>query len=261
MSLQDSNGLMTLPAHEKLFSGVNQLYGPNALELFSNHKVAIIGLGGVGSWVAEALIRTGFKHILLVDGDIISLSNTNRQLHAMQNCYGHSKVKVMQQRLQSISPHSCIEVIDDFLCADDLACLKNYASIIDACDAFSVKLALAKHALINKSQLQLIICGAAGGKTNPCNITTHTIIHTTHDPLLAKMRYQLRKLYKDSQLKRLKCVYSNQPMLQNKVCAEAKLACSGYGSSVMVTASMGFAAVSLLIEQLQSSILKLKEVK
>jgi tRNA A37 threonylcarbamoyladenosine dehydratase len=206
--------------------------------------VVVIGLGGVGSWAAEALARSAVGEITLIDFDHISISNTNRQLHALDGEYGKAKVEAMSQRLKKINPELIIHEVDEFVKPENIeALLPKSAVILDATDDFLSKVSLA--VWCHKNAIPLVISGGAGGKIDPTKIQIDDLSKATHDPLLSKMRGILRKEYgfeKDPQNKmKLRVVYSSEPRLG---VALGGLACSGYGSAVTVTASFGLAAAA-----------------
>ncbi len=234
----------------RAFASTKNLYGAAAFEKIMQAKVAIIGIGGVGSWSAEALARLGCQNLLLVDADIITIGNTNRQIHTTQQHYGHSKVGAMQARLQSISPYIKVDVVDDFIHADNISHLDAYPYIIDACDDFSAKMQLVHCCLAQ--QKTLVIAGSAGGKTAASSLRLGNLLEATHDKMLSKMRYHLRKTHTEKALKQLSVVYSPQSMQKNAQTCEpqAKLACNGYGSSVLLTATMGMLLVERVVNQI-----------
>lgn len=242
------------------FSGVARLYGEEGLKAFEKAHVLVAGLGGVGSWAAEALARSAIAEITLVDFDHIAESNVNRQLHAVEGSFGKSKVIAMAERLISINPDLKINIIDDFLTPDNLSeMLGQHADnplfvVLDATDDVKMKIALANYC---KKKVPLIICGGAGGKLDPSRIKACDLSKTTQDPLLSKIRYTLRKEYGfTSDLKKklgLTAIFSDEP---RQGVASGGLACSGYGSGVTVTASFGFIAAAEVLKVIQQRYLK-----
>lgn len=248
------------------FGGVSRLYGTQALEKLQASHVLIIGIGGVGSWTAEALARSGVGSITLMDLDDICVTNTNRQVHTTSDVIGQSKVDVMAQRLRAINPEINVHKIDDFLDQHNIEEYINqtYAIVIDAIDG-----AMTKSRLINfckRQKLKIITIGSAGGKTDPQKILIGDLSKTVNDPLLAKVRNTLRRLYGFSRnTKRvfsIPAIYSSEQMTypdqQGETCrakpamdSSIKLDCSdGYGAATMVTASFGFIAASEAIKKL-----------
>lgn len=252
-------------AYLQRFGGVARLYGQPALEHLHKAHFAVIGIGGVGTWVAEALVRTGIGEITLIDMDDICITNTNRQLHAMASTIGRQKIDVMATRLKDINPEVIIHAVDDFLESDAIDSLlgDDIDFVIDAIDASYVKAALINYCRRHKKMILTI--GSAGGKTDPQKITTADLSRTTNDPLLASTRNTLRRLHNFSRNPKrmfsIEAVYSLEQMTypdqnggtcQSRTGLESgvKLDCSaGYGAATMVTASFGFVAVSRAIDK------------
>ncbi len=240
---------------ERRFFGVRTLYGENFLA--SKAHVYIIGVGGVGSWVAEGLARTGIGKITLIDMDVLVESNVNRQLPALTHTFGESKIAVMGERLQGINPYIDIELVDEFLSNDNVAQLlpsrdevrQKWAQderviVLDCVDDMNAKLAIALHCRFNK--LKLIVSGGAGGKIDPTCITVADLKDVYQDPLLARLRNKLREKGINRDLKEkfyIKCVYSTEPPKVAKAC-QTGLHCGGYGSAVAVTCTVGMVMVA-----------------
>lgn len=234
-------------AVDRHFGGVARLYGPKLCERFHNATVVVAGLGGVGSWAAEALARTAIGHLVLVDFDHIAPSNTNRQLHALEGEYGKAKVQVMAERIQRINPNITLTPWDTFLEPENLdTIIPVNAYVLDATDSVKAKIALAVWA--NKHQRSLVMCGAAGGKSDPTSVRCDDLSRTEQDALLAKVRQGLRQDHGFSRnLKKkigIRAIYSHEPRAG---VATGGLACSGYGSTVMVTAACGLAAAAEIL--------------
>ena len=232
---------------DRRFGGVSRLYGPELRARFQNATVVVAGLGGVGSWAAEALARTGIGHLVLVDFDHISESNTNRQIHAIDGQYGMAKVQAMTQRILQINPEIQLTTHDEFLDPDNLdRIIPLDAFILDATDSAQTKIALAVWAA--KHQRALVMCGAAGGKSDPTSVRCDDLSRTEQDALLAKVRQGLRQDHGFSRnLKKkigIRAIYSHQPRAG---ASTGGLACSGYGSTVMVTAACGLAAAAEIL--------------
>ena len=226
------------------FGGVSRLYGPELRERFLNATVVVAGLGGVGSWAAEALARTGIGHLVLIDFDHIAESNTNRQIHALEGQYGKAKVQAMGDRIRQINPEIELTICDEFLEPANLdVVIPENAFVLDATDSVQTKIALVIWATQNHRAL--VMCGAAGGKTDPTSVRCDDLSRTEQDALLAKVRQGLRQDHGFSRnLKKkmgVRAIYSHEPRAG---AASGGLACSGYGSTVMVTAACGLAAAA-----------------
>ncbi|MFY0699387.1 MAG: tRNA cyclic N6-threonylcarbamoyladenosine(37) synthase TcdA [Bermanella sp.] len=252
-------------SYQDRFAGIARLYGLPALELFKQSKIAVIGIGGVGSWAAEALARTGFGEIHLIDMDDICISNTNRQLHTLKTTVGQLKTDATAARLTDINPDLVVKPIMDFLTPANMSeYLSGMDYVLDAIDSPKVKAALAVWCRRNK--VPLIMTGAAGGQTDPSQITVGDLNKTHNDPLAKKVRTILRREYGYSRnTKRnysIHCVYSTEqlkyPQPDGSVCLEknftdgpVKMDCSGgFGAATMVTASFGFVAAAKIAEKL-----------
>lgn len=242
--------------YERRFAGVARVYGDAALTRFQGSHAVVVGLGGVGSWVVEALARNGIGRLTLVDLDVVVASNVNRQLSALTEHFGRNKVDVLAERVLSINPRAQVDRIDAFLDRDNISAILNPQPdmIFDCCDDAKAKLSLVLHARRHRNVL--VVCGAAGGKTDPTRLAVEDLSRTEQDPLLARLRKRLRKHhgYPEELGKTfyITCIYSNEPITATAdVCHDSKLSCAGYGSAVTVTASMGFLAVSTGLAMLQ----------
>lgn len=238
------------------FIGTRTLY-EKSFDAFVNAHVYIIGVGGVGSWAVEALARTGIGALTLVDLDVLVESNVNRQLPALTQTFGISKIEEMANRAKNINPDINIFLVDDFLNSNNVQdILPNKQTImqlrqqnksiivLDCTDDIQAKLAIALHCRFNK--IKLIISGGAGGKIDPTKIGVADLKEVTHDPLLAKLRQNLKDKNINKDLKNkfaMKCVYSNEPIKMANAC-ESGLNCGGYGSAVTVTATVGMIMAS-----------------
>ena len=237
---------------ERRFGGVSRLYGPELRERFRLATVVVAGLGGVGSWAAEALARTGIGHLVLIDFDHIAESNTNRQLHALEGQYGKAKVDAMADRIRQINPDIQLTSCDAFLEPGNLDLLiPEQAFVLDATDSVQTKIALSVWA--RDHDRALVMCGAAGGKSDPTSVRCDDLSRTEQDALLAKVRQGLRQDHGFSRnLKRkigIRAIYSHEPRAG---AASGGLACSGYGSTVMVTAACGLAAAAEILNLIAS---------
>lgn len=240
--------------YERRFAGVEKIYGDEAFRQYEHSHVMVIGIGGVGSWAVEALARTGIAELTLVDMDVIAASNINRQLPALSSTLGREKIEVMAERCLSINPRIRINMVDDYLTADNVKeLLSNPPDVVlDCIDDVKAKLALMLHCRFNK--IPLIVSGGAGGKLDPLKIRVADLSKTEQDPMLAKLRSQLRSkgiCKKPKDKFGITCVYSvDNPFSSAEVCASAGLRCGGYGSAVVVTSSFAMIAVSEVFKKL-----------
>lgn len=244
---------------QRRFGGLDRLFGVVPAAQMRAACVAVVGIGGVGSWTAEALARSGVSHLRLIDLDNVAESNVNRQIHALSSTIGMAKVDAMRERIGLINPHCRIEVIEDFLNPENCAqLLGGVDGFVDACDQVRAKAAMAAWGIRNKRAFVCI--GAAGGKRLAWKVEQDDLAHTTHDPLLAQVRYRLRKEYgapKDGKKMNVPCIFSKEPVAgPDPSCAvegDGTLNCHGYGSSVAVTATFGMCAASWILEKLAFS--------
>ncbi|MCC7005484.1 MAG: tRNA threonylcarbamoyladenosine dehydratase [Ottowia sp.] len=244
---------------QRRFSGVARLYGEIGLARLRTAHVCVIGLGGVGSWAVEALARNAIGTFTLIDLDNVSASNTNRQIHALDENYGLAKVTAMARRITAINPEAQVSAIEDFIDENNLDALIpiNCTAIIDAIDMVANKTALIAWAVSH--QLKLITCGAAGGKFNPLQTRIADLSRTEQDPLLAKVRSNLRRNHGFPRGEKTKfgitAIYSAEPVSlpQTESCPSIPLTglnCAGYGSSVNVTATFGFTAAAQVLQHI-----------
>ncbi len=253
---------------ERRFGGIARLYGQQALEQFREAHVCVIGIGGVGSWAAEALARSGIGHITLVDLDHVAESNINRQGHALDSTLGRAKVAVMAERIRDINPRCVVSEIEEFLTVDNLESLlaRPFDYIIDCIDGFRTKARLIAWCRSNKRRV--ITVGGAGGQTDPGRIRVADLSRTEHDALFSKTRKLLRQDYGfPENLKRrfdIPCVYSlEQPVFPaaNGCVSPQKpvtdtvggLTCAGgLGSCVTVTSTFGMVAAAYVLKKLSA---------
>ena len=246
---------------DRRFGGIARLYGADAFARLRASRVAIVGVGGVGSWAAEACARSGIGALTLIDLDHVAESNINRQVHALDSTLGAAKVRVMAERIRDIDPHCVVEAIEEFVEAGNLAALipdGRFDGVIDAIDHVRMKTALIAHCRAQGTPL--ITIGGAGGRTDASRVRVADLAHTEHEAMLAKVRKALRTHHGfPRNLKRsfgVTAVFSDQRSVDEEG-AEQKsregmtgLNCSGYGSAVAVTATFGFVAAGLLIDRL-----------
>jgi len=253
------------PDRVRRFGGLNRLYGPQAIELLGRAHVCVVGIGGVGSWAAEALARSGVGRLTLIDPDHVAESNINRQVQALEETLGKAKVRAMAERIGGIHPQCRVVGIEEFVSAENVAALLGggFDFVLDAIDD-----ARAKTALIVRCRAQglpLICVGGAGGRTDPTQVRVADLARTSQDPLLAKVRAGLRREHgfpRDLKQKfGVECVYSEEPIRYPEAvggaCYERPedgrlhgLNCAGFGSSVCVTAAFGLAAVARVLDHL-----------
>ncbi len=253
-------------AYMQRFAGTARLYGQKALSLFSHSHVCVVGIGGVGSWAAEALARTGIGAITLIDMDDVCITNTNRQLHALKQHIGQPKTEVIAERILAINPECKVTCIDDFLTPDNVAEMMavGFSYVIDAIDSVRPKAALL--AYCRRYKIPLVTTGGAGGQLDPTQIQVIDLAKTIQDPLAAKLRERLKSDYhvvKNGKGKLgIDCVFSTEqlvyPQSDGSVCAAKSTAegtkrmdcASGFGAATMVTATFGFVAVSHVLKKM-----------
>ena len=247
------------PDLERRFAGVARLFGEAGYARLRAARVAVIGIGGVGSWAAEALARSGVGSISLVDLDHIVESNTNRQIHALGDAYGKAKVLAMAERIAAIDPACAVRPVEAFVDADNAAALAaGHDLVLDCIDQVRAKAALI--ATCRTQAITVITCGAAGGRIDPTRLRQDDLARASGDPLLAKVRYRLRREHgfpreSGGRVRRfgVAAIYSDEPIRTPQDCSpQARLACAGYGSTVAVTGAMGFAAAAVALQHLAS---------
>ena len=233
------------------FGGLERLYGVTAAERIRQAHVVVVGIGGVGSWAAEALARSGVRRLTLIDMDHIAESNVNRQIHALTSTLGQAKIDAMRERIAQIHPGCQVDLVDDFVSPENWPGLLPATpdALIDACDQVKAKLAMAVWAM--KEKIPFVTVGAAGGKRLAHEVDIDDLAQVTHDPLLAQLRYRLRKHHgAPKQGKRIgvRCVFSREPVMGPEASCDLQgdgsLNCHGYGSLVGVTATFGLCAAT-----------------
>jgi tRNA A37 threonylcarbamoyladenosine dehydratase len=242
---------------ERRFGGLRRLYGDAGYARLRGGRVAVVGLGGVGSWAVEALARSGVAELALFDLDHVAESNVNRQVQALTGTLGQAKAVALAERIAGIHPGCRVRVVEDFVQPDNWPALlpQPVDVLIDACDQVRAKAALAAWALA--TGVPLVCVGAAGGKRHGAQVAID-LAATTHDPLLASLRQRLRKAGVAPRQGRtgVRCVFSREPVQRpqgdgcERAAAGSALACAGYGSSVTVTATFGLVAAGEAIERL-----------
>lgn len=245
------------------FGGIARLYGQPALERFGVAHVCVIGVGGVGSWIVEALARSAIGALTLIDLDNVAESNINRQIQALSSTIGQAKIDALAERIALINPYCRLTLVEDFITPDNLAQMlggRGYDYVVDAIDNARAKAALV--AYCRDLGIPLITIGGAGGQTDPTRISVRDLAKTEQEPLLKRVRKLLRTNYGFPRGEKNKfnvdAVFSMEPLLVPEAACELDGAqpgvtginCAGFGSSVMVTASFGMVAAAHLLRKL-----------
>jgi tRNA threonylcarbamoyladenosine dehydratase len=237
---------------KRRFAGVARLYGDAAFARIRAAHIVIVGIGGVGSWVAESLARSGVGTLTLIDLDVVAESNLNRQAHATLPNLGRNKIDAMRERILSYAPDCEVQTVDDFVTTENVATIlpPEATLVIDAIDKASAKTALVAHCAAQK--LPIIVCGGAGGKTDPTSIRAVDLTQTKNDALLAKLRTNLRSHHRfprGSKKFHITAVFSEERQHgEAPVDGASGLACAGYGSVMHMTAALGLAAAARALE-------------
>ena len=250
------------------FGGIVRLYGKDAAQRISNARVAVVGIGGVGSWAAEALARSGVGSLILMDLDDICITNTNRQLHAVSDSYGQLKVEAMAERVRSINPALEVIPLPSFYTVAHPEKLFDQAPhvVIDAIDSMRPKAHLIAECF--RRQIPIVTCGGAGGRTHGGEIRVADLARTCGDNLLSRLRKLLRQEYGLPLHDRcpeigIPCVFSAEspvyPQCDGSVSNEREpgqrggIGCaSGFGSAVHITGSFGFLAAGAALDIISS---------
>jgi tRNA A37 threonylcarbamoyladenosine dehydratase len=253
---------------ERRFGGIARLYGQPALERFRAAHVCVIGVGGVGSWIVEALARSAVGALTLIDLDNVAESNINRQIQALSGTIGQAKIDALAERIAQINPYCKVTLVEDFITPDNLGEMigaARYDYVIDAIDSAKAKAALI--AYCRQHAVPLITIGGAGGQTDPTKIAVRDLSKTEQEPLLKRVRKLLRVNYGFPRGEKNKfnvdAVFSMEPLqfpVDNASCsldADQRsitgINCAGFGSSVVVTASFGMVAAAHLLRKLANS--------
>lgn len=253
-------------AMSQRFSGFQRLIGAAGLSRLARARVLVVGLGGVGSWVVEALARSGVGALTLMDGDDVCVSNTNRQLHAVLEAVGKPKAEVMAARVRAINPECRVRARAEFFHRNDEAAPfdEPVDAVVDCVDGVTAKATLIGNC--RQRGIPVVCCGAAAGKWDPGQVQVADLARVHHDRLLMFVRKKLRKHYgfpgRGNKPMGIPCVFSPEPVRLPEACevgpAEALLgdaragpACEGrLGSAVFVTAVFGFHAAATLVRLL-----------
>lgn len=250
--------------NDDAFDGIARLYGKEAFALIKEMHVCVVGIGGVGSWVVEALARSAVGKITLIDYDTIAPSNMNRQIHTLSDTIEKKKCTVMQQRVKHINPDCEVNIIDDFITMENMAdyLLRDYDYVVDAIDSIKFKAGIIYYCKRNK--VPVITIGGAGGLTDPSAIQVADLSKTFNDALAAKVRSTLRDQYNFTRNPKrrfsIDCVFSTQQQLYPKDDGTVdyekpgihgvSLDCRfGYGAASFVTGTFGFVATARVIEK------------
>lgn len=247
------------------FSGIGRLYGRDALLRFHAARVCIVGIGGVGSWTAEALARSAIGTLILVDLDDICVTNTNRQIHALDSTHGRTKVETMASRIRDISPDCSIVAHSGFYTASSAETIFDYKPdlIIDAIDSLKHKCHLIAEA--HKRGIQIITCGGAGGRVDPSLVRYDDLAHTHGDPLLSQVRKTLRLTYglplgDKAPALGIPCVFSPEKAVfpqcdgststtRDPEYSSGRMSCeAGFGSASHITGIFGLALSGLCLK-------------
>jgi len=251
------------------FNGLYSLYGEQGLACLQAAHVVVIGVGGVGSWAVEALARNAVGSITMIDMDVVSESNINRQLPAITSTIGKDKTLVLKERIEQINPDCKVNIIDDFVTVENATDIVpiNADYVLDCIDNFRVKAAIIAHC--DRQKTPILTVGGAGGQLDPIRIQQTDLSRTQHDALFAKTRKLLRQDYGfPRNVKRtfgVPCVYSDEQAFypdgaggvtkQKPESTGTGLSCaSGVGSSMQVTASFGMIAVARIVKDIVNSL-------
>ena len=228
---------------DDFFSRSEALLGAEAMKALRTKRVIIFGVGGVGSYAAEALIRTGLTHLTIVDGDTVQPSNINRQLPATRATLGMSKVEALKERLLSINPDAEIEAVAEFYHDDDenlKSKILHHQYLIDAIDSVDDKVHLILYASRVRGMKVFSSMGAAL-RFDPTQVTTGELMTIQGDALAKAVRARMKKIGQHPN-KKIRCVYST----------EQAQCCETRGSLMQVTATFGLTLASLVIRDLTS---------
>ena len=242
---------------ERRFGGLQRLYGEAGYRRLRAARVAVVGLGGVGSWAAEALARSGVAGLVLIDLDHVAESNINRQVQATTPTLGQAKGEALRERIALIHPGCVVTMVDAFVEPETWPAMLPVPvdALIDACDQVRAKAALAAWA--RAAGVPLVCAGAAGGKRLAQRVEVEDLAQVTHDPLLASLRQRLRKEHGAPRQGPMgvRCVFSREAVAPpDASCSnDGSLNCHGYGSTVTVTATFGLVAAGEAIAQLLSA--------
>ena len=245
------------------FGGIGRLYGEPALERFRAAHVCVIGVGGVGSWVVEALARSAIGHLTLIDLDNVAESNINRQIQALSSTIGMPKIEALRQRIAEINPFCQVTLVEDFIDLENIETLvanQGLDYVVDAIDSVKPKAALIAWCSANK--MPLVVVGGAGGQIDPTKVEIRDLARTEQEPLLKKVRKLLRAQYGFSRGEKQKyhidAVFSMEPLRYPEMGDACEiddngitgLNCAGFGSCMVVTATFGMVTAGQVLRRL-----------
>ncbi len=247
------------------FGGIQRLYGEGSLARLERSHVAVIGLGGVGSWAVESLARSGVGELTLIDLDDVCVTNVNRQIQALDGSVGRSKAGALAERVRLINPAIRVQVEESFFKASNAEefLSRGFDHVVDAIDSINDKCLLVTEC--RRRRQPLVISGSAGGKRDPAKLAIEDLGLATHDPLLKRLRKKLRQEYGFSRDLRepfgFPAVFTAEnpvfPWSDGQVCdrpepgSSLQLDCaSGFGTASFVTGALGFAAASVVVRKL-----------
>jgi len=254
------------PVFAERFGGIDRLYGRGALARLASAHVCVVGVGGVGSWAVEALVRSGVGRLTLVDADELCITNSNRQLPALDGQFGRAKVEAMGERCRAINPAVQVHAVPEFLTPSNHQALlaQGFDLVLDACDSFRSKVEMIAWCRRNKQPI--VAVGSAGGRTDPTQVRVRDLSRTEHDAMLSLIRKKLRVEFNFPKNRDryfgVPAVYSLEnvryPQADGSVCgvrptldrdAALKLDCgAGLGAATHVTGAFAFAAVGKILE-------------
>ncbi|WP_374584585.1 tRNA cyclic N6-threonylcarbamoyladenosine(37) synthase TcdA [Pseudoduganella sp.] len=258
---------------DRRFGGIARLYGEKALARFRGAHVCVIGVGGVGSWIVEALARSAIGKLTLIDLDNVAESNINRQIQALSGTIGMAKISALAERIAQINPFCEVVQVEDFITPDNLDEMvgaHNFDYVVDAIDSAKSKTALIHYC--RSKQIPLIVIGSAGGQTDPTRIEVRDLSKTEQEPLLKKVRRRLRSQFNYPPNSKNKlgvdAVFSMEPLKfpeTGEVCTVdgderapqqgvTGINCAGFGSAMVVTATFGMVAAGHLLRKLAAQV-------
>jgi tRNA A37 threonylcarbamoyladenosine dehydratase len=246
------------PDFERRFGGLARLYGVDGAARIRAAHVAVVGIGGVGSWAVEALARSGVGALTLVDMDHVVESNVNRQVQAIDDTIGQAKVIAMHGRITQINPACVVHEVDQFVERGNWPGLLPHPvdAVIDACDGLTAKAVLSAWAL--KDQQPFVVVGSAGGRQHAERVEVADMAEVSHDALITRLRWQLRRhdgAARGQKLIGIPCVFSRESEATPAGAAvhDGTLNCHGFGSSVTVTATFGLCAAGWVLNRLAAA--------
>ncbi len=231
---------------DERFSRTGRIFGADGMERLRNSCVAVFGVGGVGSYIAEGLARSGVGHIHLIDSDDVDITNLNRQIEALSDTVGQPKAEVMKQRILQINPECAVTVHECFFLPDNSAefDFTQYDYVADAVDTVTAKIEL-----VLKSQqdgVSIISCMGTGNKLHPTMLEVTDIYKTSVCPLARVMRQELKK----RGVKKLKVVYSKEEPIKCEASAEDSVRRSIPSSAIFVPAAAGLIIASEIVREI-----------